>query len=143
MCGIEYCFSQRAAEEAIIFLCLACFHGDRTFSVYGDIFSFSLSLPPFLFFFLSCSFYNQCFFGVLSFYWLVFRCISRADYAILRITFSISDTSSIICIYSQYMLLFFIVYPLVYMLLTFCTFCKWYLVMYYTMLRYIKWIYKS
>ena len=137
MCGIDYCFSQRAAEEAIIFLCLACFHGDRTFLVYGEIFSFSLSLPPFFVFFLSCSFYNQCFFGVLSFYWLVFRCISRADYAILRITFSISDTSSIICIYSQYMLLFFIVYPLVYMLLIFCTICKWYLVMNYAMLRYI------
>ena len=46
MCGIEYCFSQRAAEEAIIFLCLACFHGDRTFSVYGEIFSFCLGSFP-------------------------------------------------------------------------------------------------
>ena len=46
MCGIEYCFSQRAAEEAIIFLCLACFHGDRTFLVYGEIFSFCLGSFP-------------------------------------------------------------------------------------------------
>ena len=46
MCGIEYCFSRRAAEEAIIFLCLACFHEERTFSMYGEIFSFCLGCFP-------------------------------------------------------------------------------------------------
>ena len=46
MCGIDYCFSQRAAEEAMLFLCLACFHGDRTFLVYGENFSFCLGCFP-------------------------------------------------------------------------------------------------
>ena len=46
MCGIDYCFSQRAAEKAMLFLCLACFHEERTFSMYGENFSFCLGCFP-------------------------------------------------------------------------------------------------